>query len=203
MKMIGITGGIGSGKSTVAHLFEAMGYPIYYADLRARWLMDNDPIIKELLIESFGIEVYPDKLNRPALAAIVFNDKASLYQLNNITHPTIEEDFDKWCKIQESPIVFKEAAVMFESGTDLSVHEVICVTAPEKLRIRRVMDRDKVSEQDVKNRIRSQWSDEKKIALSQYVIMADDHHLVVPQAISILHKIQNKQKMPNPWGRAF
>lgn len=192
MRIIGITGGIGSGKSTVAHLYETMGYPVYYADIRAKWLMDNDPTIKKSLIDTFGIKVYPEQLNREALAAIVFEDKKALCKLNDITHPTIERDFDDWCSEQNSPIVFKEAAVMFESGTDLSVHEVICVVAPHDLRVKRVIARDNMTEEQVNNRIKSQWSDERKMALSQHILKADDEELVIPKAIEILESIKSK-----------
>ncbi len=190
---IGITGGIGSGKSTIAHLYEIMGYPVYYADSRAKELMNNDPIIKENLIATFGKTVYPNHLDRKALANIVFSDKEALNKLNKITHPAVERDFASWCEDQTSPIIFKEAAILFESGTNISVDQTICVTAPKILRIMRVMKRDKCSAEMVEERMANQWSDDKKTALSDYIISTDDYHLVTPQALQILESLKNYQ----------
>lgn len=190
MIKVGITGGIGSGKSTVGHLFEMMGYPVYYADIRAKWLMNNDPTIKAELITTFGKSVYPDQLDRKALADIVFSDPDALAKLNNITHPAVRRDLEAWSKAQNSPIVFKEAAILFESGTNRSVDKVICVVAPEITRIMRVMKRDKTTAAQVQERIKNQWSDEKKADLSDFVINADDQQLVIPQALDILKQLQ-------------
>lgn len=191
MTIVGITGGIGSGKSTVAHLFEIMGYPIYYADIRSKWLMNNDPKIKEQLIATFGKKVYPGALDRQALAAIVFNDKDALAKLNKISHPAVEQDFRRWCEEQKSPILFKEAAILFESGSYKNVDKTICVVAPETIRVSRVMRRDGVSAKQVQERIKNQWSDEKKIGLADYVIQADEREMVIPQAIAILQRLKN------------
>lgn len=190
MIKVGITGGIGSGKSTVGHLFEMMGYPVYYADIRAKWLMNNDPTIKAELMTTFGNAVYPDQLDRKALADIVFSNPDALVKLNNITHPAVRRDLDAWSTKQSSPIVFKEAAILFESGTNRSVDKVICVVAPEITRIMRVMKRDKVTAAQVQERIKNQWSDEKKAALSDFIINADDQQLVIPQALDILKQLE-------------
>lgn len=186
---IGITGGIGSGKSTVAHLFEMMGYPVYYADVRSKWLMNNDPNIKAKLIATFGQDVYPGYLDRQALADIVFKDKEALKKLNAISHPAVENDFINWRKAQKSPILFKEAAILFESGSYKSVDKTICITAPEVIRVKRVMQRDGATTMQVQERIANQWPDEKKIALADYVIDAGDRELVIPQALSILSRL--------------
>lgn len=191
MIKVGITGGIGSGKSTIAHLFETMGYPVYYADARAKWLMDNDPIIKEQLIAIFGQKVYPGHLEKKILANIVFSNPSALSKLNSITHPAVERDFNNWCLAQDARIVFKEAAILFESGTHKSVDKIICVTAPESLRTKRVLRRDSINEKQVEERIHNQWSDKEKIRLSDFVIKSDDEHLVIPQTLDILNKIIN------------
>ena len=190
MLKVGITGGIGSGKSTIGHFLEMMGYPVYYADIRAKWLMENDPCIKAELISIFGIAVYPDHLDRKALANIVFSNPDALAKLNSITHPAVKRDIEAWSKKQKSPIVFKEAAILFESGTNQSVDQVICVVAPEITRVMRVMKRDKVTAAQVQERINNQWSDEKKMALSDYIINTDDQELVIPQILATLDQIK-------------
>lgn len=189
---VGIAGGIGSGKSTIARLFETMGYPVYYADDRAKWLMNNDATIKAKLIATFGKAVYPDQLDRKILANIVFSDKAALAQLNAITHPAVERDFLNWCQQQKSDILFKEAAILFESGTEHSVDKVICVIAPESIRIKRVMQRDGATAQQVQERIKHQWSDEKKAALSDFVINTEDYELVEPQVLEVLKQLKEE-----------
>ncbi|MDA3852986.1 MAG: dephospho-CoA kinase [Bacteroidales bacterium] len=190
MIKVGITGGIGSGKSTLGHLFEMMGYPVYYADIRAKWLMNNDPIIKAELMATFGKSVYPDELDRKALADIVFSNPDALAKLNSITHPAVRRDQEAWSKKQSSPIVFKEAAILFESGTYRSVDKVICVVAPEITRIMRVMKRDGATAAQVQERISNQWADEKKAALSDFIIHADEQQLVIPQALAILKQLE-------------
>ena len=192
MIRVGITGGIGSGKSTVAHLYEIMGYPVYYADIRAKWLMNNDPIIKTELIATFGKEVYPQHLDRKVLAAIVFSNPDALAKLNSITHPAVKRDMDEWAKRQDSPIIFKEAAILFESGTNRSVDKTICVIAPEITRVMRVMKRDGVTASQVQERIKNQWSDDKKIALSDFVLYADEQQLVISQALEILKHLEKQ-----------
>ena len=188
-KIIGITGGIGSGKSTVARLYHSLGYPTYSADIRSKWLMDNDPEVKSQLIAAFGPSIYPNKLDRAALAQIVFEDKEALSLVNSIAHPAVERDFSQWCHKQSADLLFKEAAILFESGTYHSVDKSICVVAPEIIRVKRVIQRDAVSAQQVQARISHQWTDEKKIALADYIIYADDHQLVIPQALAILERI--------------
>ena len=188
---VGITGGIGSGKSTIAELFKLLGYPVYSADIRSKWLMDNDPDIKAQLIATFGKEVYPGKLDRAALANIIFNDEEALAKVNAIAHPAVEKDFLQWRSEQNTSIVFKEAAILFESGSYKSVDKTICVVAPEVIRVKRVMQRDGVSAKQVQERIANQWTDEKKMALADYVIYADDNQLAIPQALSILEQIKS------------
>lgn len=191
MLKVGITGGIGSGKSTIAQLFTMWGYPVYSADVRSKWLINNDQQVKEDLINTFGKEIYKEELDRKALAAIVFSDKEALLQLNNITHPAVERDFNEWCPKQESSIVFKEAAILFESNTHKSVDKVICVTAPEITRVQRVMKRDNASAKEVMSRIANQWPEDEKIKLSDFVIHADEKRLVITQALDIIVQLKS------------
>lgn len=189
---IGITGGIGSGKSTIASFLKLLGFPVYSADMRSKWLMDNDPNIKAQLIASFGEKVYPKQLDRKALADIIFSNTEALAKVNAIAHPAVEKDFSQWKSKQVSDIVFKEAAILFESGTYKSVDKTICVVAPETLRVKRVMKRDGSNAKQVQERINNQWPDEKKIALADYSIFADDYQLVIPQILSILKNIKEE-----------
>lgn len=189
MLKVGITGGIGSGKSTIAHLYEMMGYPVYYADDRAKWLMNNSVEIKKQLIATFGIEVYPDELDTKVLANKVFSNPEALGKLNAIVHPAVRQDIEAWNKEQDSPIIFREAAILFESGTNDTVDKVICVCAPKITRVMRVMKRDNCSSAQVEERMENQWTDEQKAALSDYILNTDDTQLVIPKAIEILEKL--------------
>lgn len=191
MIKVGITGGIGSGKSTIADMYKMWGYPVYSADIRAKWLMNNDEVLKHDLIKVFGKSIYPNKLDRQALAAIVFSDSKALSTLNSITHPAVERDFNNWCKQQDKDIVFKEAAILFESGTNKSVDKVICVTAPDIIRVQRVMKRDNVSAVQVQERMNNQWPESDKIHLSDYVIYTDEKRLAITQALDILNQIKS------------
>ncbi len=194
MITVGITGGIGSGKSTIAHLFELMSYPVYCSDTRSKWLMNNDLEIKKQLIDNFGEKVYPGYLDRATLANIVFNDKEALEKLNAISHPAVEKDFIRWRAEQTTDIVFKEAAILFESGSYKNVDKTICVVAPEIIRIKRVMQRDNANAKQVQERIANQWPDEKKIEFADFVINTNDIELAIPQAIKTLEAIKSLLK---------
>lgn len=172
MKIIGITGGIGSGKTTVAKMFEAKGIPVYYADDEAKMLTATSPEIRELLIELLGEETYKDGvLDRKYMADKIFNDKVLLEQANAIIHPRVADHFVQWVENhKDHPYVLKEAAILFESGSYKHCDKVILVITPKEIRIQRVMDRDKVSRQEVLARMKNQWSDAKKRKLSDYVI---------------------------------
>ncbi|MCB0376390.1 MAG: dephospho-CoA kinase [Sinomicrobium sp.] len=173
--IVGLTGGIGSGKSTVAALFEALGVPVYTADAEARRLMASSPEIRAAIIANFGEQSYHDHDPDSAfLAAIVFKDKEKLRQLNNIIHPRVQEHFSAWYKRQKAPYVIKEAAILFESGAYKACDKIITVTAPVADRIQRVMKRDNASEAMVNARMSNQWTDEKKAALSDFVIENTD-----------------------------
>ncbi|AUC81908.1 dephospho-CoA kinase [Lacinutrix sp. Bg11-31] len=172
MITVGLTGGIGSGKTTVAKAFEALGIPIYIADDEAKKLMNTSKVLKRKLIALFGEVAYKDnKLNRPYLAKAIFNNKALLEKMNAIVHPKVGKHFIKWKNKQEAPYVIKEAAILFENGSYKNYDYIITVTAPEKTRIERVLKRDNASIEKVKAIIANQWKDELKVSLSDFVIV--------------------------------
>ena len=185
-KIIGLTGGIGSGKTTVANLFASLGIPVFNADDAAKQLMQNSPIIKNQLIQQFGDQVYEQgQLNKSYLASIVFADPEKLAILNSIVHPvTIQAALD-WAQQQSSAYVIKEAALIFESNASEGLDYVIGVTAPIALRIERVMKRDQCSQAEVEKRMQYQISDAVKMKLCDKVIVNDDIQLITPQVIAI------------------
>ena len=170
-KIVGLTGGIGSGKTTVAKMFEKLGVPIYIADLEAKNIT-NKPSTLKLIQEKFGDQVIQnDELNRAAMAKIVFSNPQKLSELNAIIHPLVALHFKEWLKNNKTEkFVIKEAAILFETNMHLNCDFVITVSAPIEIRIKRVLERDNTSEQEIRNRIDNQWTDEKRIALSDFVI---------------------------------
>lgn len=190
MLKIGITGGIGSGKSTVCRIFESLGVSVYYADDRARKLIEEHPLIIEGYKRLFGDEVYLNgQLNRKLVGQQIFSDKSLLNKVNELVHPVVRDDFLQWVKIQDSPYVLEEAAVLLESGGHKHLDKVVLVRAPEILRINRVMMRDGIEPDMVKQRMNNQWTDEQRRPFCDYVIFADDVHLVTPQVLEIHHKL--------------
>lgn len=175
MLKIGITGGIGSGKSYICSKFEQLGVPVYNADERAKYLMQNDEEVKNKLIESFGTEIFENNtLNRKFLASLVFNNKEALQTLNSIVHPAVEKDTENWLKLhQNKPFVVKEAALLFETGSYQKLDKTILVSADEDLRVARVMERDKVSREDVEARVKNQMDELDKMTLADYIINND------------------------------
>lgn len=192
MKVIGLTGGIGSGKTTVAHYLESLGIPIYIADLRAREIT-NRPDIVEKIAALFGSEVVQDgKIDRAALASIVFNDSAKLRQLNEIIHPAVEKDFREWLEQHKHhDIVVKEAAILFETGSYKSLDAVINVSAPEDIRIERVMSRDNVTREQVLERMKNQFSEEKRQQLADFNVLNINISQMKQQINDILKKLRN------------
>lgn len=188
MYKVGITGGIGTGKSTVCRIFSILGIPCYDADTRAKWLTENHSGIREKLIKHFGTEVFSGGvLNRTFLAAEAFKDASKTNQLNEIIHPAVREDFTEWSYEQaDAPYVVKEAALLYEAGSYKELDSMIVVTAPLELRVKRVLNRDtQRTEQQVFDIIKRQWSDEKKIAMSDHIIVNDEQSLLVPQVIAL------------------
>lgn len=184
--MIGLTGGIGSGKSTVAAMFATLGIPVFNADEQAKLIMQNSPIIKEKLIAQFGAAIYEGgQLQKEQLATIVFNDPYQLQILNAIVHPVTIQAAKDWALQQEAPYVIKEAALIFESGAAEGLFKVIGVTAPLTIRKHRVMQRDGISKDQVEARMRNQISDTIKMRLCDYVIHNDNQKIVIPQVLAI------------------
>jgi dephospho-CoA kinase len=186
MIKVGLTGGIGSGKSTVAKVFEVLGIPVYYADDETKRLMNEDTVLKQQIIQHFGKESYADnKLNRPYIASIVFNNEEKLALLNSLTHPVTIRHADEWIRRQTTPYVIKEAALLFESGANEHLDKIIGVDAPQSLRINRVMLRDKVSKEEVMKRINRQMDDAEKMKRCDFVIKNDEQELLLPQVMKL------------------
>jgi len=183
---VGITGGIGSGKSTVCRIFELLGLPVYYSDLRAKELIHTNEKIIAMYKRLFGEAIYiSGQLNRPRVAKILFDNPQLKKEVEEMVHPMVRNDFDQWARHQTSNIVLNEAAILFESGGHQFMDAIITITAPESIRIKRVVKRDGFAEPEIRARMNHQWSDEMKCALSHYVIECDDKQLVIPQVLEI------------------
>ena len=187
MIKVGITGGIGSGKSTICNVFKVLGIPVYNSDLESKILTNTHPGIIKDVKKLFGGDIYINGvLDRKAVGSIVFADKDKLQALNNIIHPIIAHHFNQWLKENsEAKYILKEAAVLFESGAHKKVDQVISVIAPIDLRIKRVISRDQITREDVVSRINNQMEDDKRIRLSDQIIHCDDIELVIPQVLKI------------------
>lgn len=183
MLRVGLTGGIGSGKSTVGLIFQFFGIPVYIADLRAHGLMINDPEVKAQIKALLGDASYlGDKPDRKHIASKVFQDPELLEGLNAIIHPAVREDFIGWCQIYHmKPYVLHEAAILFESGVSQEMDENIVVWAPEDVRIARVMARDQVAAGEVRDRMKHQWTDLEKITRAQFTVINDSAHSLIRQ----------------------
>lgn len=190
MKKVGITGGIGSGKSVVGRVLEAMNFPVYYSDEASKELVDTDQKIKEELITLLGTEVYLNgKLNRPFLASVIFQNDELRMKVNQIIHPKVREAFVNWTNKQSSPLVFNEAAILFETGAYKTMDATLLVTAPVDLKVMRVMERDKSSMESVLERMSKQWSDEQKIPLADYVLKNDEETSLIVQIENMLEEL--------------
>jgi len=191
MQKICITGSIGSGKTTVANIFKAIGIPVFNADINAKELYAEENV-KTLLLKNFGKTIFDsDKnINKEILASIVFNNPDALKKINSIIHPLVMENFHNWSKLQSSnSFVIFESAIIFESGLDKEFDKIISVSAPEDLRVKRVMKRDSVNSDKVLQRIKNQWSNEAKVKLSDFVIYNDERQLIIPQILKINKEI--------------
>ena len=190
MLKIGITGGIGSGKSTVAKLFEVLGIPVYYADNAAKQLMNENETLKQQVQKEFGNEAYTNgKVNRKYIADIVFANPEKLELLNSIVHPATLKDADEWMNKQTTPYTIKEAALIFESGAQEQLDYVIGVYAPTPLRIQRTMQRDNISREEVMARMNKQIDETIKMRLCDFVITNDEQQMVIPQVIELHQKL--------------
>lgn len=195
MVLVGLTGGIGSGKSTVAKVFETLGIPVYYADDAAKRLMNTNPSLKQEIIRHFGDESYTDgSLNRAYIASIVFGNNEKLDQLNSLVHPATIEDSQQWVNQQTAPYIIREAALLFESGAHKGLDFVIGVSAPLPLRIQRVMQRDGLSKEEIEKRISRQMDEEEKMRLCDFVIKNDEQTLIIPQILELDKKFRASKK---------
>ena len=187
MKRIGITGGIGAGKSLVAEIIKAMGYPVYNSDERAKELTESNPKIKEGLIHLFGEEIYQnDTLNKFALAQAIFSDESLREKVNALIHPIVREDFNLWALAQNNSLVFNESAILFETGSFKNFDAIILVYAPKEIRIQRIMKRDNCSENEVLKRMNSQFSDEEKYQLTEFRVLNDEQTPLLEQVEQII-----------------
>ena len=185
---VGITGGIGSGKTTVCKVFEVLGIPVFYADDVAKSIMHTDAQLRTDIIKGFGKESYTEngELNRKHISAIVFNDKEQLDILNALVHPAVFRAFDIWVRAQgQAPYILKEAALLFESDSYKMCDLSILVKSPEALKIRRIINRDHTSAEEVRLRIDRQFSDEQKEKLADYILINDEQMLLMPQILAL------------------
>jgi dephospho-CoA kinase len=190
MLRIGLTGGIGSGKSTVARVFETLGIPVYYADDAAKKLMNEDPGLRAQIIRAFGDEAYTDgRLNRAWLGAKVFGDPEKVQQLNALVHPATIADAAYWLSSQHTPYAIKEAALIFESGSEKDLDYVIGVSAPEETRVRRVMERDGTDENSIRQRMQNQMNEAEKMKRCNFIILNDGNRMVIPQVLNLHHQL--------------
>ncbi len=188
MLKVGITGGIGSGKTTVCRIFEMLGIPVFYADEVAKKVMTSDMILVGGIRDTFGEASYSaaGELNRKHLADLVFNDTRQLEKLNALVHPAVFRAFDQWAaSVENAPYLLKEAALLFESGSYKMCDLNVLVTAPEELRIRRVTRRDGVAPEAVRQRMNKQFTDEQKMPMSDFVIVNDERSLLIPQVLQL------------------
>ncbi len=194
--LVGITGGIGSGKSTVCKIFQALEIPIYDADTQAKILINTDAKVRQAITKLLGEEAYKNgDYNRKFVAKEVFSDPKKLAKINAIVHPAVANDFSDWSKKQTSKYVLKEAALLFESGSYADLDSIITVTSPHDLRVKRVLNRDAHrSLEDVEAIINKQLPEEQKVALSDYVLVNDEQNLVIPQVLEIHQLLDSKIK---------
>ncbi len=187
---IGITGGIGSGKSTVAKIFETLGVPVYYADDAAKRLMNENENLRAAIQKEFGKETYTNtKLNRSYLASLVFGNEEKLALLNSLVHPLTIRDSEQWMQAQRGPYAIKEAALIFESDVWKGLDKVIGVSSPYELRLQRAMQRDNISQDAVLARMGKQMNEEEKMKRCDFIIYNDETQLLIPQVIALHEKL--------------
>lgn len=192
---LGVTGGIGSGKSTVCRIFKVLDIPVFSADDEARIIMDNNKMIRAELNDITGTELYASgELDRNKLASLIFNDDNLLNRVNNLVHPLVFERYDDWCRQQDADYVIFEVAILFESGADKHVDRILAVTAPREERIDRVMERNKMSREQVMERINNQMKDDEMIKRSDYRIDNSDDSMIIKEVMDIHRDILSDLK---------
>ena len=191
MKKIGLTGGIGVGKTYVSKIFQKMGIPIFNADEQAKKCMVDDANLKAAVQLAFGENMYlKGVLQKDALAKIVFNNTEALAELNALVHPIVKQKFEDWCILQSTSMVIKEAAILFESDAHVGLDAVVCVSAPEKLRISRVQKRDGNSVEQIQSRMSKQMPQTEKEELADFLIVNDQVQLLLPQVLAIITEME-------------
>ena len=187
---IGVTGAIGAGKTFVSSIFEKLGFPVFNSDIEAKKCMQSDVYLIEQIKVVFGDKVYKNNiLQKNILSEIIFNDNEKLKSLNHLIHPVVSKNFINWCGLQNSDIIIKEAAILFESGSNNILDKIICVSAKEDIRIKRVMLRDKCDKNHVLSIMSKQMTQKEKEKLSDFIIINDDKKLLMPQIIDVITKI--------------
>jgi dephospho-CoA kinase len=193
MLKVGVTGGIGSGKTLVCRIFEVLGIPVYYADLQAKKIMESDPLIRDELVRLFGPSVIDDeKINREYLARIIFSNNDALRSVNNLVHPAVRKDFSEWASSMSGhDYIIEEAAILFESGAYRLLDFNIAVSAPEEMRIKRVIMRDNTTREAVIGRLKNQMTENERNSLADAVILNDESDLLIPQVVKVHNRILN------------
>lgn len=192
MKKIAITGGIGSGKSTVCKVFEQLDFPVFYSDVEAKNILRENELVKSQIIELLGEEAYQNnELNRSYISGKIFSDISLKEKMNSIVHPAVRLVFENWATIQKSKIVFNEAAILFETGAYKNFDSTILVTSPESLKIKRIIARDNCTEQEARLRIKNQWADEDKIKLADFILNNDESEPLLQQISDLISKFSN------------
>ena len=192
MLRVGLTGGIGSGKSTVARVLGLLGCPVFVADTEARRLMEEDPALRQAIAERFGDRLYASgRLDRPMLAAQVFGDTQALAEINAMVHPAVRKAFSTWADRQVAPVVFMESAILVDTGGHRHLDRLVVVSAPEALRIQRVQRRDGATADEVRARMQYQASEAVRVAAAHHVIVNDDTQLVIPQVLAVYQALLN------------
>lgn len=189
---LGVTGGIGSGKTSVCRVFSVLGIPLFSADQEARLIMENDKSIMLRINSIAGKDLYPGgSLDRMQLADIIFNNKILLEKVNTLVHPVVFDHYLKWERKQTTPYTIMEAAILFESGASELVDRKLTVVAPVEERINRIIERNQMTREQIQERIRNQWNDEARIKLSDYVIYNSDDEMIIPSVLKIHDDILN------------
>jgi len=188
MRILGLTGGIGSGKSVVSELFRMMGIPVYDSDAQSKIVCNTNPELKKKICALFGPEMYTNnQLNRQALAKRIFSDENALQAINALIHPVVEKDFIQWVmKHSHYPLLIQETAILFEAGLENNFDQIICVTAPESVRIERVSKRNGISSESVRERMKSQMAESEKMAKSGIILVNDSVQALLPQVLKIV-----------------
>jgi dephospho-CoA kinase len=183
---LGVTGGIGSGKTSVCRIFNVLGIPVFSTDQVARGIMDNDMSVREKINMVAGKDLYPDGiLDRKGLASLIFNDNSKLAEVNSLVHPLVFRNFNEWSARQDSPYVIMEAAILFESGADKYVDRIATVVAPAEEKIQRVISRSSLTREQVLERMRNQLDDEERIKRSDYIIKNSENDMIIPAILEI------------------